>query len=103
MSVATMAARDAVYKMLVRSQIKAQSVYGRVNRKVNSKANRYIGLSNPIIGIGKMYSLKPDYAKIIVRTLSAFPKSSYTKRIEPASYPETGRTTLVTSQSSQDE
>jgi len=37
MSVAAMAVRGAVCKMPVKSQIKAQSVYGRVNPKVNSK------------------------------------------------------------------
>jgi len=37
MSVAVMAARDAACKMPVKSQLKAQSVYGRVNPKVNSK------------------------------------------------------------------
>jgi hypothetical protein len=39
--------------------------------------------------LAKCTSLKADYAKIIVGTLSAFPKPSYIKRIEPASYPET--------------
>jgi hypothetical protein len=42
MLVATMVVMDVVCKTLVISKLKAQSVYGRVDQKVNFKADGYV-------------------------------------------------------------